>query len=380
MTAVAISAGALVLHAAVLSRWARGWRLAQATKPANPPQPTALTVLIPARNEANRLPGLLDDLALQSAIIPFSVVLVDDHSTDETAAVAQKHGLARDGHLTFIRSEGEGKKSALLTGLQHVSTPWAVTLDADVRLGPGWAEAWHAQLSRVGKTVACVAGPVVLLERDAHPTLGARLQALDFAAQMGWSAGQLARGRAGSASGANFAVRPATYPDTRAHGPSGDDTLVVQALNAAGHKVLWMADPQARVWTPGARSLRAWIGQRLRWAGKTQHYPWEAKRTALWMGSMAALQWGLIACAAAGIDAVSWAWTGTWWGIVTAMNVLYAWPVARGFGVKAGVVDWGILGVTQPLQVPVLLLAKAGMLRPWGIASQPTWKGRTCVP
>jgi len=62
------------------------------------------------------------------------------------------------------------------------------------------------------------------------------------------------------------------------------------------------------------------------------------------------------------------------------MNVLYAWPVARGFGVKAGVVDWGMLGVTQPLQVPVLLLAKAGMLRPWGIASQPTWKGRTCVP
>lgn len=380
MTAVAISAGALILHAAVLLRWARGWRLAQATNLANQPRPTALTVLIPARNEATRLPGLLDDLALQSAIIPFSVVLVDDHSTDETAAVAQHHRLTRDGRLTLVRNEGEGKKSALLTGLQHVSTPWAVTVDADVRLGPGWAKAWHAQLSRVSKTVACVAGPVVLLERDAHPTLGARLQALDFAAQMGWSAGQLARGRAGSASGANFAVRPATYPDTRALGTSGDDTLVVQALNASGHKVLWMADPQARVWTPGARSLQEWVSQRLRWAGKTRHYPWEAKRTALWVGSMAAMQWGLIACAAAGIDNVSWAWTGAWWGIVTAMNVVYAWPVARGFGLKAGVVDWGMLGVTQPLQVPVLLLARAGALRPWGIASQPTWKGRTCVP
>jgi hypothetical protein len=339
-----------------------------------------LTVLIPARNEAHRLPGLLDDLALQSASVPFSVVLVDDHSTDETAAVAQNHGLARAGRLTLILNEGEGKKTALLSGLQHVSTPWAVTLDADVRLGAGWAEAWHAQLSRIGKTVACVAGPVVLLERDAHPTLGARLQALDFAAQMGWSAGQLARGRAGSASGANFAVQPATYPDTRSLGPSGDDTLVVQALNAAGHKVLWMADPQARVWTPGARSLQEWVSQRLRWAGKTRHYPWEAKRTALWMGTMAALQWGLIAFAAAGFDNVSWVWAGTWWGVVTAMNVMYTWPVAREFGVNAGVVDWVVLGVTQPLQVPLLLLARTGALRPWGFASQPTWKGRTCVP
>ncbi|MGB2135504.1 MAG: hypothetical protein ACPHYG_05885, partial [Flavobacteriales bacterium] len=95
---------------------------------------------------------------------------------------------------------------------------------------------------------------------------------------------------------------------------------------------------------------------------------------------MAALQWGLIAFAAAAIDNVSWVWAGTWWGVVTAMNVMYAWPVAREFGVKAGVVDWVVLGVTQPLQVPFLLLARTGALRPWGIASQPTWKGRTCVP
>jgi poly-beta-1,6-N-acetyl-D-glucosamine synthase len=380
MTAIGISLGALVLHAAVLFRWARGWRLAQAFKPSSQSRPTSLTVLIPARNEEHSILGVLDDLAAQSPSIPLSVVLVNDHSTDGTVAAAERHALSRDGRLKRVSNDGVGKKSALITGLQHVNTPWAVTLDADVRLDSGWLEAWHRCLSRVDDEVGGVAGPVVLLEREVDTTWVTRMQALDFAAQMGWSAGQLARGQAGSASGANLAVRPATYPDTRALGPSGDDTLVVQALHAAGHKVLWLADPQARVWTPGANSFREWVSQRLRWAGKTLHYPWEAKRTAAWMGTMAAIQWALIAMASLGMAGVSWAWAAGWWAGVTALNVVYARPVARWFGVKARVVDWGMLGLTQPFQVPVLLLTKAGLLRPLGIASQPTWKGRTCTP
>ena len=383
MTATGISAWVLLVHAAVLFRWMRGWRMAVEVSPASPvqSQDCAFTVLIPARNEAHGLGGLLDDLAGQSDRISFSVVLINDSSTDDTAHIAVHHSLAEVGRLACISNDGEGKKSALLTGLRHVDTAWAVTLDADVRLGKGWAEAWQKCLTHQGENVAGVAGPVVLLDgNDTSPSVSARLQALDYGAQMGWSAGQLARGRAGSASGANLAVRPETYPDTRSLGPSGDDTLVVQALQASGFEVRWLADVRARVWTSGATSMHAWISQRLRWAGKTKHYPWAARRTAVWMGSMGATQWTLVAMASLGVADFSWLWTAGWWATVTVMNVMYARPVAKWFGVKAGLTDWIVLGLTQPFQLPVLLLAKAGLLRPFGIASQPTWKGRTCTP
>ena len=42
--------------------------------------------------------------------------------------------------------------------------------------------------------------------------------------------------------------------------------------------------------------------------------------------------------------------------------------------------SWAALGLTQPAQVPLILMAQAGLLRPWGIASKPSWKGRTCDP
>lgn len=383
MTTHLLSVLVLVVHAAVLVRWTRGWRLAASPVPSTHHDLGApsFTVVIPARNEAHTLPALLDDLSTQSPAVPFAVVMVDDGSNDGTADAAHNHPLAREARLRVVASDGAGKKSALLTGLQQVGTPWAVTLDADVRLDQGWAESWQRALSGTPQDVACVAGPVVLLERNkTSPDLFARLQALDFAAQMGWSAGQLARNEAGSASGANLAVRPETYPDTRGLSASGDDTLVVQALQSKGHTVQWLSDGAARVWAPGASSAHEWVSQRLRWAGKTKHYPWAAKRTAAWMGLMAATQGMLVAEAGLAWGGVSWAWAAGWWGGVTALNVMYARPVARWFGVKAGVMDWVVLGLTQPLQVPVLLLAKAGVLRPLGIASQPTWKGRTCNP
>lgn len=374
------SCAVLLVHAATLFRWTRGWRMATQTKPrAEGPSPESVfAVVIPARNEAAALPNLLNDLARQLDAPPFRVLVVDDHSDDETSSAVQSHPLAVAGRAAVVLNRDEGKKSALLTGIEHVNAPWILALDADVRLGEHWARSWSRGLAARGDDVACVAGPVVLSSPRIQVNWAERIQALDFAAQMGWSAGQLARNAPGSASGANLAFRPATYPDTRNLGPSGDDTLVVQALQAQGHAVAWLADPGARVWTQGANTFSEWVGQRLRWAGKAKHYPWGALRTALWMGLMAATQWVLVVGALTRL--VSTCWVVGWWSAVTLLNAVYANPVAVWFGIRAPFRDWVVLGLTQPLQVPLLVLARAGALRPWGIASQPTWKGRTCSP
>ena len=75
----------------VLVRWLLGWLLALHLTPL--PQGALrrrprLSVLIPARNEAATLPHLLAALAGQT-LQPLEVIVIDDHSSDATAAIAR---------------------------------------------------------------------------------------------------------------------------------------------------------------------------------------------------------------------------------------------------------------------------------------------------
>jgi 4,4'-diaponeurosporenoate glycosyltransferase len=63
------------------------------TLPAQPPiisNPPPVSIVIPARNEAANLPRLLESIN-RSAINPFQIIVVDDHSTDSTAAIGASH-------------------------------------------------------------------------------------------------------------------------------------------------------------------------------------------------------------------------------------------------------------------------------------------------
>ena len=387
MMQLVLGGGALAMggiHALTLWGWARAWRRAIAQDRAEPIQPSKVgqtaswAVVIPARNEANGLSNLLDDLQVQS-LDPVDIWIVDDHSEDDTIQIAQRHPLAQREHLRVVGNDGTGKKSAILTGMARANRSWVVTLDADVRLQPNWASSWASALNPISRQTAAIAGPVVLSNAPQDPGLWDGVQALDFAAQMGWSAGCLATQSPGSASGANLALRCDVYPDTRHMGASGDDTLVVQTLQQQGWQVDWLADPRAIVTTPGAVSVSEWVAQRLRWAGKTKHYPRRTKRTAWWMALMALSQWGLVGAALSMPQERIWQLAVAWWVGVTAMNVWFARPVARWFGLRVNAGHWLVLGLTQPMQVPMLLLAKMGLLNFVGIPSHPTWKGRTCA-
>ena len=371
--------GILICHAIVLLRWARAWRLAT-RQPSDPDFANAppFTVLIPARNEAPRLPQLLDDLANQT--LQVRIVMIDDHSEDATSEVARRHALHSQGLLHVISSKHPGKKSALLEAMAEVGTDWVVTVDADARMGKHWAQTWSNRLSNALPTVAAVAGPVMLSAKPLPQGCRESIQSLDFAAQMGWTVGLLAQQQPASASGANLALRVNVYPDTRALGPSGDDTLVVQALQQDGHEVQWLHNVKALVWAPGAGSISEWVHQRLRWASKSKHYPWAAQKTAWWMAFLSISQIFLAATAAWDAGWIGAGMASLGWVILTVMNVRFVRPVAHWFGLHPSIWAWIGLGVTQPFQFPVLALARLGALAPWGISSKPMWKGRTCTP
>ncbi len=103
-----------------------------------PPSPRKeLTVLIPARNEEKTIDKTIGAVKKQGSCI--RIIVVDDCSTDQTAAVAQK-AMGTSGSVIRGRPlppGWSGKVWALEQGFQRVNTPFVLLLDADIILKPG---------------------------------------------------------------------------------------------------------------------------------------------------------------------------------------------------------------------------------------------------
>lgn len=123
-----------------------------------PPPPAAspwLSVVIVAREEAPRLPGLLADLGARDRLLR-EVLVVDGGSGDGTAAVARLAG-ARVLHGPACRG------AQLAAGVAASDGTWLLLLHADGRLPPHWrqrlaearrsgrGEAWAFRLAIEGK-------------------------------------------------------------------------------------------------------------------------------------------------------------------------------------------------------------------------------------
>lgn len=87
---------------------------------------TSVAVIIPARNEASTIGAVLDAVLSDRDVID-DVVVVDDHSNDDTVTVASRHG----ARVVTPHSHG-GKGNAMATGLAATASDIAVFLDADV--------------------------------------------------------------------------------------------------------------------------------------------------------------------------------------------------------------------------------------------------------
>lgn len=87
-----------------------------------------VSVVIPAYNEETGIAGVVEGLrgALQGACADFEILVVDDGSTDGTAAAAERAG-ARV--LRHPLNRGYGR--SLLTGFAAARFPWALMIDAD---------------------------------------------------------------------------------------------------------------------------------------------------------------------------------------------------------------------------------------------------------
>ncbi len=115
------------------------------------PAPAAASVLIPALDEAQALPALLDDLAAQQGI-RLEVLVADGGSRDLTPAIARRHG------ARLLRAP-RGRAAQLNAAVAAARAPWLICLHADTRLtAPDQLAQALKALRRARRGGACVAG------------------------------------------------------------------------------------------------------------------------------------------------------------------------------------------------------------------------------
>lgn len=148
----------LIIWLIALCGWGAGWwlmwRVPRCRAVATQSRP-AVSVVIPARNEENNLPGLLRSLAQQDPPLE-EVIVVDDGSSDRTAEVALEQG-ARVVTSAPLPDGWRGKAWACQQGADVASHDLFLFLDADTRLEPDAFAAMTAQHALHGGALSIAA-------------------------------------------------------------------------------------------------------------------------------------------------------------------------------------------------------------------------------
>ena len=138
----------VVIWTGILSLPWQPWRIRETMEAAGADAAdlSDVTVLIPARNEADVIAETLRSVAAQGRNL--RIILVDDQSGDATVAEAKRLNLE---NLTIIDGKPlepgwSGKLWALHQGLGCARTANILLLDADIRLAPGTVAALKARM------------------------------------------------------------------------------------------------------------------------------------------------------------------------------------------------------------------------------------------
>ena len=298
MLSIIICCGSLALGLSyvLLIQWVlRQWAaLPLLQQPGEWPSPPKVAILVAARNEASNIGPCLKALSRQEYPAGrYQIVVIDDHSTDNTVGAVQQQAFP---NLTLLQlPEGQtGKKAALEFGAAATQSDILLTTDADCQPPPEWVQlhVWHLTSGPLQGS----AGPVLLTGSDSALY---RFQALDMAGMMVLTAAGLRTNTWILGNGASLAYYRAAFEAAEGYAgnratASGDDIFLIAKLNARNTGgVQFLKSPKAAVPTPASANWRAFFQQRLRWGTKNAAAP-ASSGTTLALGTAFLLSWAIL--------------------------------------------------------------------------------------
>jgi len=238
-----------------------------------------LSVIIPARNEEKNLPALLQSLRQQTYPVQlFEILVIDDHSTDNTPGVVLS---AKDQNVQLISliDQLSGnvinsfKKKAIENGVANSRGELIVTTDADCILPPRWLETIAAFYTE--KKPVFMAMPVAI---NCHYQFIEIFQALDFMTLQGITGAAVHKRIHSMCNGANLAYTKKAFEEVGGfkgidHIASGDDMLLMHKIaQRYPQQVMYAKSNDLVVQTAPVSGIRAFFQQRIRWASKAGQY------------------------------------------------------------------------------------------------------------
>ena len=237
-----------------------------------------ISVIIVARNEADNIQPCLKSLI--EGTLPhknFEIILVDDHSIDDTVPIAKAMDI---GHLRilhlgdFVESDQHYayKKKAIDLALSFAKGKYIALTDADCTLPKEWLSFFLDHFIRQNSQV--LTAPVSI-DIDQRPIT--IFQSLDIMGTMMMTAAGIHSGNFHLANGANmayvksFATALKAF-DTNLNYASGDDVFFIQKAASVGARIDFLKAKEATVSTKPLFSWRSLFQQRIRWATKTYAY------------------------------------------------------------------------------------------------------------
>ena len=239
---------------------------------------TKVSVIIPARNEEEHIVACLQSIAKQTYNSNlYEIILVDDHSEDETVRFATDANLTNLKIIKLsdinIHIENSYKKAALACGIENASGDLILTTDADCIVPHEWIKYMVAYYEKEK--------PVIFsshIQLNPNISLVDKFQALDIIGMMCVTAASYFLKIGWMSNGANLAYEKKIFQELQGFKgidqiASGDDFLFIQKVaEKYPNRIGYLKSKHTIVKTYPEKGIRDFIRQRIRWASKSRFY------------------------------------------------------------------------------------------------------------
>ncbi len=99
-----------------------------------------LSIIVPVYNEQNTINSILDQveesLKALTSIDSYELIVIDDHSSDDSKQVLEKRILSKDNYTLLSHDVNSGKGAAIQTGIAKTTGDIVLIQDADLEYDP----------------------------------------------------------------------------------------------------------------------------------------------------------------------------------------------------------------------------------------------------
>ena len=275
-----VSFAIILCYALLITAISAGWFKLNDFEISEQKHHVKISIIVAVRNEVSAIGSLLESLLKQDYPPEhFEIIIVDDHSTDETKRRFEEITSKLKGipNLKFISLEldgGFGKKAALNQGIKLSNGELIVITDADCTAGSSWISTIAAFYDRHKPHM--ILGAVQMT--DGGNFFG-KLQSLEFMSLISSAAGSCSAGFPLLANGANIAFTRQAFESCGGFSghlefPSGDDMFLMMSIKkkfGAG-SIRFLKSADAIVKTTAIKGIKPFLQQRMRWVSKSKGY------------------------------------------------------------------------------------------------------------